>query len=69
MKREFHPTWGWHDVLEIPGNCQNRDLYAADACKAPHQSHPDCDCRWCVYNKEFNKAVNNKAVVEEDEEE
>ena len=38
------------------GNCNHPEFLAPVECKALHPSHPDCDCRWCVFNKEFNKA-------------
>lgn len=25
-------------------------------CDAVNKRHPECDCRWCVFNKEFNQA-------------
>ena len=42
--------------VHIPDNCQHRQIWPPLNCKAPHRSNPECDCRWCVFNKEFNKA-------------
>lgn len=40
--------------INTPANCQHLD--AKVNCMAVHPSHPECDCRWCVYNREFNQA-------------
>lgn len=40
----------------IPGNCQHPQIHPSPQCNAVHPSHPDCDARWCVFNKEFNQA-------------
>ena len=56
MKIINYHLHGTVNVYTVPGNCQNPNITAADACKAPHPSHPDCDCRWCVHNKQFNQA-------------
>jgi hypothetical protein len=67
MKRIEAEIHGEVKVYEIPGNCNHRSIAVADACNAPHHSHPDCDCRWCVFNKEYNSL--NQAVVIYDEDE
>ena len=69
MKRiEYHPVHGTVTVYEIPSNCCNPSIPAAATCKAPNPSYPDCDCRWCVHNKEFNQAKETKNSHFEDEE-
>ena len=40
----------------IPGNCQHPQIHPRPMCNAVHPSHPYCDCRWCVFNKEFLQA-------------
>ena len=37
--------------VEVPDNCEHPSVMFN--CHAVHPSHPDCDCRWCVFNKEF----------------
>lgn len=39
----------------VPDNCNNQNIREASLCKAVHRSNPECDCRWCVFNKYFNK--------------
>ena len=42
----------------MKSNCQHPQFLAPlTDCKAVKtQNVSDCDCRWCVFNKEFNKA-------------
>ena len=68
MKRIKTELYGTVTVYNIPGNCQNPCIAAADACKAPHHSHPDCDCRWCVHNKEYNSLNQAEAMNDEEDE-
>lgn len=42
--------------VAIPENCSNPKPNPFVKCFAIHPSHPECDCRWCVYNKEFCQA-------------
>lgn len=50
MKEVFHPINCQHPVhLPAPD-------WPAPGCHAVHPSHPECDCRWWVFNREFNKA-------------
>jgi hypothetical protein len=43
-------------------NC-NHPNYPAMDCKAIHFSKQECDCRWCVFHKEFNKARGKESEV------
>lgn len=36
--------------------CNKTDRDLLKPCPAVHHEHPECDCRWCVYNEEFNQA-------------
>lgn len=38
----------------VPDNCKHPNLLVT--CNAYNTSNPECDCRWCVFNKEYNKA-------------
>ena len=46
--------------VEMPGNCNHPHVVVT--CYAVHPSHPDCDCRWCVFNKEFKQAKRKERV-------
>lgn len=41
-------------TVEIPDNCQHPTPTVE--CNAINPREPECDCRWCVYNKEYLKA-------------
>lgn len=47
-------------AVTVPYNCQNPTPIDKNGnpfkCQAPNKFHPECDCRWCVFNKEFHKA-------------
>ena len=47
---------GIHGTVMIPDNCQHPFICLRSECHAVHPSHPECNCRWCVYNKEFCQA-------------
>lgn len=40
----------------LPANCNHPLTKNVGVCFAVHPSHEECDCRWCVYNKEFCQA-------------
>ena len=67
MKRiEVEKTYGPNmevlnnKVVKVPDNCQYPILVDSFGnpykCQAPHRNNPECDCRWCVFNREFHKA-------------
>lgn len=68
IKKEYQPLLGEWRTFEIPENCNHPILIAAADCKAPHHTNPECDCRWCVYNKEFNQAKEARNSHVKDEE-
>ena len=43
-------------VVDIPDNCQKPQIFPVEKCKAVSRHNPECDCRWCVFNREFNQA-------------
>ena len=43
-------------VVTIPDNCRYPILYPEHDCVAVNRRNPECDCRWCVFNKEFGQA-------------
>ena len=40
--------------VSIPANCQHPTPNVE--CNAINPREPECDCRWCVFNAQFNKA-------------
>ena len=56
MKKVTVETSNATGVVLVPDNCQHKQVFPPIICKAPHRSNPECDCRWCVFNKEFNQA-------------
>ena len=47
---------GLTKTIMRPDNCQHPTVYPPVHCEAVNRHNPECDCRWCVYNKEFGKA-------------
>ena len=43
-------------AVSMPDNCGHPQIYRPLNCKSIHMSHPECDCRWCVFNKEYQQA-------------
>ena len=39
----------------VPQNCKHPVL-TKKPCPSIHSSNPECDCRWCVFNKEYCQA-------------
>lgn len=39
-----------------PENCNYPPLAPRHRCVTLNRNNPNCDCRWCVYNREFCKA-------------
>lgn len=46
-------------------NCTNPEL-PCESVQKDHSRH-DCDCRWCVFNREFNAAHGKTRGIETDE--
>lgn len=55
-KFSFDLADGRQGEVTIPDNCQHPFIHPRSKCYAVHPSQPECDCRWCVFNKEFAQA-------------
>lgn len=43
-------------------NCNHPNQPVAE-CKAIHPSNPECDCRWCVFNKQYKQARGRESEI------
>jgi hypothetical protein len=56
MKEIIVKDKGVDEVVIIPDNCNHPVINPRPKCRAINQRQPECDCRWCTFNKEFLKA-------------
>lgn len=54
MKTINYEVGGKVNTVHIPDNCKYPLIERV--CQAPHRANPECDCRWCCFNKEYCKA-------------
>lgn len=43
-------------VVLIPDNCNHPNIDPRPKCDAINLHNPECDCRWCCFNREYCKA-------------
>lgn len=56
MKKITIKTSSIDKVVMVPDNCNHPALNPRPNCEAVNRHNPECDCRWCVFNREFCKA-------------
>jgi len=56
MKRIQIETPSTEKVVMIPDNCNHPQINPRPRCEAINHNNPECDCRWCVFNREYCKA-------------
>jgi hypothetical protein len=59
MKKILIDINGNDRVVFIPDNCNHPVINPRPRCEALNRNNPECDCRWCVFNREFLKANGN----------
>jgi hypothetical protein len=62
MKKIEIETTHVNKVVMVPDNCNHPQINPRPKCEAINHNNPECDCRWCVFNREYSQADTNPCV-------